>query len=100
MSWDEVLRYASGPGVNAIVGALLSVLVDYWPWFGRLTALWKRAVTLVLCLVVPLSSAGLGVATVGWPATWEGTFWPAVLAGFTAFVGSQVVHSRKLGRGR
>ena len=99
MSWDEALRYAAGPGIAAIVGALVSVLVEYWPWFGQLDALRKRAVTFGLCLVVPLVAAGLGVATSGWPGSWEGTFWPALLAGFTAFTASQVVHSRKLMRG-
>ena len=96
VSWDEALRYAAGPGIGAVVGAVLSVVVEYWPWFDQLKPLWKRAVTFGLCLVVPVLASVLGVATAGWPGTWDGTFWPALAAGFAAFVASQAVHSRKL----
>ncbi len=96
MSWEEFLRYAGGPGVSAIVGALLSVLVEYWPAYDALAPRWKRAVMFVVCLVVPVVAAAMGVASLGWPATWEATFWPALVAGFTAFVSSQAVHVRKL----
>lgn len=96
MSWEEFLRYASGPGVSAVVGALLSVLVEYWPVFDTWAPRWKRATMFLLCLVVPVLASGLGIASAGWPATWEATFWPALVAGFTAFVSSQAVHVRKL----
>jgi ABC-type spermidine/putrescine transport system permease subunit II len=97
MSWEEALRYASGDGVAAIVAAVLSVLAEYWPWYGEQGPKVKQAVFFALALVVPLVAAGLGVATVDWSLSWDVTFWPALRAGLAAVaVGTGVhwVHSR------
>jgi len=96
MSWDDFLGYASGPGINALVGAVLALVVEYWPRYGELEARWKRLVIFVLCLAVPLVATAAGVVTADWTASWEGAMWPALVAGFTAYVASQAVHARGL----
>ncbi len=96
MTWEEALRYASGDGVAVIVGALLSVAAEYWPWYEQQESKVKRVFFFALALVVPLAAAGLGVATLDWPASWETTFWPAVRAGLAAGGVGTLVHLRKL----
>lgn len=96
----EALRYAAGPGVSAVVGAVLSFVVEMLPGtYGSLSALAKRWVMLVLCLVVPVS-ATIGLwAVEGWPVGWQAmidSLWPALVAGATAFASATLVHSRKL----
>jgi hypothetical protein len=97
MGWDEFLRYANGPGVSVLVGALISELANYVPDFASLSPRGKRAVFFLACLAIPLSASLLGVATAGWPADWSATFWPALVAGFVAFASGTAVHLRKLG---
>ncbi|MHC4088709.1 MAG: hypothetical protein ACYSVY_00250 [Planctomycetota bacterium] len=92
MSWEEALRYASGDGVAVIVGALLSVAAEFWPWYERQEPRVKQAVFFALALVVPLAAAGLGVITADWPASLEETLWPAVRAGLAAGGFGTLVH--------
>lgn len=97
LTWSGFLELLSTPnGIAAAVGVLLSVVVEYIPQYDALVPKWKRLVFLLFCFVVPLAAAGLGIATCGWPAGWEATFWPAVLAGGIAFGGGTVAHTRKL----
>jgi hypothetical protein len=97
MDWEEFLKWASTPGgIPVIVGVLLSVLIDYWPAFKGLLPKWKRAVFFGLSLAVPLLAAGLGIVTLGWPATWIETFWPALVAGVMAFGSGTLSHLPKL----
>lgn len=96
MTWLEFLRYASSSGVSAIVGVLLSEVATYLPGFTGLLPKWKRVAFCLLCMLVPILAALLGVATAGWPATWEATFWPALVAGGVAFGSGTLVHTRKL----
>jgi len=93
MSWSEFLAYLSQPnGIQVVVGFLWSIVVEYWPWFGTLEVKWKRAVFFAVSLAVPLFAAALGVFTLGWPPGWEATFWPALVAGFLAFVSGTAIH--------
>lgn len=97
MEWTEFLTYAAGPGVNTVVGVLLSEKVtDYLPGFAALGSRWKRAVFFLLCLAVPLLASVLGVVTAGWPGTWVATYWPALVAGGVAFGSGTLAHTRKL----
>ena len=97
MSWGEFLAFLSQPnGIALGLGVGESILVEYIPRFGDLDPKWKRLVFLAICMAIPLAAAGLGIATEGWGVTWQGTFWPAVLAGGTAFAGGTVAHVRKL----
>lgn len=97
MSWSDFLKFLSEPnGIAAAVGVVLSFVTEYIPKFEPLAPKWKRLVFLGICLVIPLLAAGLGILTADWPASWEKTFWPAILAAGIAFGGGTVAHVRKL----
>lgn len=96
MSWMEFLVWLQSEGINAVVGFFLSYVVEYWPQFGELDPKWQRLVFLWLCFVVPLVGAGLSIAFGYQVASWEETFWPAILAGGLAFGAGTVAHTRKL----
>jgi len=98
MTWSEFLQWASSPGINAIVGAVLSVVVEYLPKYDTLEPKWKRLVFFVLCLVVPLGATALAILTGEWGAwgDWANTWWPAIVAGFTAASAGTLIHTRKV----
>jgi hypothetical protein len=97
ISWEQFLRWASEPsGIPLIVGTLMSVLLEYWPKFGTWKPKMKRAVFFGLSLAIPLLAAVLGIVTLGWPMTWEATFWPALVAGVMAFGSGTLSHLPKL----
>jgi hypothetical protein len=99
MSWQEFLNYALTPaGIGAITGLVLSWIVEYWPAYGELEAKFKRLVFLALCFVVPLAATA-GLVASGFTGPWgdfQNVWWPALVAGFTAFTSGQVSHLRKL----
>lgn len=97
LSWSGFLDLLSSPnGIAAIVGVLLSYVAEYFPGFDALMPKWKRLVFFGACFIIPLIAAGLGILTADWPASWEATFWPAILAGGIAFGGGTVAHVRKM----
>lgn len=97
MSWTEFLSYLRGPGVAAVVGVLLSFVVEYWNQYKDLAPKYKRLVVAALCFVVPVVGTMLScVSGVAAWNDWAGTWWPALVAGFVAFSGNQIVHTRKL----
>ena len=97
LSWSGFLALLSTPnGIAAGAGVFLSWLVEYLPKYDALAPKWKRLVFLGVCFVIPLIAAGLGILSAGWPASWDATFWPAILAGGIAFGGGTVAHARKL----
>jgi len=98
MSWSEFLKWAASPGINAIVGAVLSFVVEYLPSYGSLDAKWKRLVFFALSMLVPLAATALAVATGEWGAwgDWATTWWPAIVAGFAAGSIGTLVHTRRI----
>ena len=97
ITWAEFLRYCSNPtAIPVVVGVFLSWILEYVPSFESLEPRYKRLVVLGLSLAVPLLAAGLGILTVGWDASWDGTFWPAIVAGALAFGSGTLAHTRKL----
>lgn len=96
MTWSDALVYASGPGVAAVIGVALSFVVEYWTAYTQLQPKQKRLVFIALSLAVPVLAATLrGLwGYVAW--SWEGLYWPAILAGGTAYLTGQVAHLRKL----
>lgn len=99
MSWQEFLVYALTPaGIGVVVGFVLSWVVEYWPAYETWEPKYKRLVFLVLSFVVPLLGVTLSIAT-GAGGDWldfQNTWWPALVAGFTAFTAGQTAHVRKL----
>lgn len=98
MSWSEFLSYLSQPnGIAVGAGIVWSLIVEYWPaQFGTLAPRWKRLLFFAVSLAIPLIAAGLGVLTADWSASFEATFWPALVAGFIAFTSGTVAHARLL----
>lgn len=97
MSWSDFLAYLSQPnGIAVAAGFLWSWLIQYIPKYEALAPKWKRLVFAVVCLAVPLVAAVLGVITLDWSLDFEATFWPAIVAGATAFATGTISHVRKL----
>ena len=93
MTWNEFLQLLSQPnGIAVGVGVVETVLVEYIPRFGGIDGKWKALVFLLVSMVIPLGAAGLGIATEGWAMSWQDTFWPATLAGGTAFASGTFIH--------
>lgn len=97
MAFREFLVFLQGAGIMAAIGFILSFLVELWPDWAMLEAKAKRVVMLVLCLLIPLLAKVVELAFFGgawgdFPFTW----WPVLVAGFTAFTSSQVAHTREL----
>lgn len=98
MSLTEFLTYAAGPGINAIVGFVLSFAVEWYPDFETLDPRWKRLVTMILSFAIPvLATLGLWLIS-GLPPTEEllAGLWNALQSGFLAFFASQAAHIRTL----
>jgi hypothetical protein len=97
MNWEQFLDWASHPGgVSLAVGVLLSVVTEYLPGFASLSSKAKRGAFFVLCVAVPVVAAALGVVTLDWQASWQVTFWPALVAGVMAFGSGTLAHLPKL----
>lgn len=103
MSLINFLTYVSGPGINAVVGVVISFAVDTVPgfktWFAGLDPRVKRLVTFLLSLTVPvLASLALGGIS-GIPLFSKGMgglLWQAIQSGFLSFTASQAAHMRKM----
>lgn len=97
MAFREFLVFLQGAGIMAVVGFVLSFVVDYWPAFETLSAKAKRTVMLGLCLAIPV--AAKAIELLGYGGNWGDfalVWWPVLVAGFSAFTSSQVAHTRKL----
>ena len=89
MTLVKFLEYASGPGVNAVVGFVLAFLLEFVPGFEKVAPRVKRLGTMLLSFVVPIA-ASLGLY--GLAMTTE-QVWLALVAGFVAFFASQGGHA-------
>lgn len=94
--WRETLVWASGPGVQVVVGALWSWLAEAIPGWSRWPRAARRGVMMALCLSVPLIARAI-LAWAGEPTSPE-DWVEAIEAGFAAYFGSQVGHLRMLVR--
>ncbi len=86
MTFVQALEYARGPGIAVIAGLIISILVEYWPKFQAIPAKSRVLVYILLCLLVPLATTAVGIATGAFGA-WTDittTWWPAIAAGATA----------------
>jgi len=95
MDYTEFIMWATGPGINAIIGFIMSFAVELIPSFELLDAKVKRLSVLITCLVVPLIFTGLGAAT----GVLQGdinTWFAAFSAGLIAFGASTLAHTRRM----
>jgi hypothetical protein len=81
--------------INALLGAFIAMLLEYWPAWEGLVPKLKRPVVLGFCLVVPVLSLVarfvLCAAVID-----QNEIYLAIMAGITAFTGSQFAHIYKL----
>jgi len=100
MTWPEFVAFALSPaGIGIIIGVILSFAIEYVPQYMALESKYKRLVYLGLAFAIPLALTAINIATTGAAWTdWEGAWWPALGAGFAAFTGGTVIHTRKLNR--
>lgn len=92
MTFQEFLQYVqTSAGINVAVGFVLSFVAEWIPGYNALEAKLKRLIIMLLCFVLPV------IATVLLGCYTQECIWQALLAGGSAFFGSQVAHARKLG---
>ena len=93
MGWEEFVKFLQGPGVSVVVGVILALLVEYWPQFQNLEPKQKQLAFAGLSLVIPLAGA-LAACLSGFSAwaDWAGLWWPALVAGWTAFFSGTMGH--------
>jgi hypothetical protein len=93
MTFPDFLLALQGPLLNVAVGLVLSFAVGYVPAFLSLSPKSKRLATGLLSLAIPML-AWLVASLAGFQA-W-GSFWPALVAGATAFAAATGLHTRWL----
>ena len=95
-TFDSWLKAASGPLAGAIVAVIVSLAVEYWPWYGELSPKQKRLFYIGLCFVLPVLAATLrGIAGyVAW--SFDPLYWHALVYGFAAAGLGTLVHTPKL----
>lgn len=98
-TFDSWLTAASGPLVAAIVGFLLSWVVEWWPAYDKLAPRVKRLAFFIMCLIVPVLAATLRglLGYVAW--SFDPLYWHALWAGFAASGIGTLAHTRKLPNG-
>jgi hypothetical protein len=95
-TFDAWLTWASGPLVAAIVGFVLSFVVEWWPAYEKLAPRVKRVVFLGLCLIVPVLAAALRGLLGYTPWSFDPLFWHALWHGFAAYGVGNIAHTREL----
>ena len=95
---EMLLLFGTAAVIQTGAGALVSVLVEYWPAWAGLAPKWKRPIILAFCLVLPLASLGARALLCGAAMT-QDTLYLGAAAGAFAFVGSQFAHIPKLPSG-
>lgn len=92
---DALVMLGTGAAISALIGVLVSGLVEYWPQWKDLPPKWKRPVILAFCLVVPLGAVAARYALCGL-AVDQDVLYLAAMAGLMAFATSQFAHIPKL----
>lgn len=96
MTFVQFLDYASGPGVNFVVGILLSFLIEYVPRYCYLPPKHKRLVFCGLCFLIPVLAAMFKGLCGYVDFTWDPVVWNAIVAGAAAISAGTIAHTPKL----
>ena len=96
MTFQDFLRYASGPGVATIVAVILSLVVEMWPRFNELQPKTRRLVFIALCFGAPTLFALLRVAVGHVALSFDPLVWDALVAGFAAAGIGTLAHTPRL----
>jgi hypothetical protein len=104
MGFEDFLKYLSTDmGVSAAVNAVLLVItayaIEFWPRWNKLSSPKKRLAFMVpLSFVVPMLATVVGVLYYNWSTAFDVTWWPALVAGFTAAFAGTLAHTPKLNK--
>ncbi len=82
-------------GIQAVVGALISLLIEYWSGWKELPPKSKRPIIFGLCLVVPILSLVVSVYVCDVELT-KDAIYLAALTACIAFTTADFTHIRKL----
>jgi hypothetical protein len=95
-TFDVWLQGASGPLVSAIVGVVLSFVVEWWPAYQELASRWKRLTYFGLCLIFTIGASCMRAALgyVAW--SFDPLVWHAIWYGVMAGGAGTLAHIRKL----
>jgi hypothetical protein len=95
-TFDAWLQQVSGPLVSAVVGVVLSWIVEFVPAYESLAPRHKRLVYFGLCMVVPVAAACLRatLGTMAW--SFDPLVWHAMWAGTAAGGVRTLFHARRL----
>ena len=89
------LRTSAGIGVA--LGFILSFVIEsWWPKWETLLPRVKRLVVFALCMIIPVLITLLGSVTNVLSGSFADLWFPALVAGFSAFSATTVSHIRKL----
>lgn len=100
--FEEFLKYLStemgvSAAVNAIALIVAAYLIEFWPVWADIPAVRKRLFFMVpMSFAIPLVAVGIGIGYYGWSTQFDVTFWPALVAGFTAAFAGTLAHTAKL----
>lgn len=95
-SFDEALQGLSGPLISAVVGVIISWVIEFVPGYGSLAPRYKRLVYFGLCMVVPVTAA-CSRAALGYVAwSFDPLVWHALWNGAAAGGVGTLFHARKL----
>jgi len=97
MAFIDFLKYLQGPGIGIAIGFILSFVVEWYPEWNDVDPKAKRIAFFVLSTAIPVAAAAAGAATGYWGWDFETVFWPALVAGFTAFGAGTLAHTRSVG---
>jgi len=95
---EALLLLGTAAFIQTAAGALIAVLVEYWPAWKLIVPKAKRLVVIGFCLVFPVAALGARVLLCGAVMT-QDTLYLAAAAGAFAFLGSQLAHIYKLPSG-
>ena len=96
MDWQTFVMWMQSEGIGAVVGVLLSYVVEWFPKYETLEPKVKRLIFGLTCLLVPAVGVALGIASGFQEPVWATTFWPAIVAAGIAFGSGTLAHTRKL----
>ena len=98
-TFDTWLMWASGPLVVVIVGLILSVVVEWWPAYGKLAPRVSRLAFFGLCIAVPMLAATARAALGFAEWSFDPLYWHAIWQGMGAAGVGTLLHARKLPNG-
>lgn len=82
MSWEIFLQqFTSSAILITVITTALVLAGQLWPTWQMQTKPVRFGVIVAVCFGLPCLAALLGVLTLGWPADFITTYWPALRSG-------------------